>query len=548
VNDPKPRTVVDSVSWGEIFRFHRIFSAIIHAMHPPRLVVGLLMVIALMAGGQLWDAVFEGEGTFSARGLLVEETPLDAGAVRDQLLEMAQASSRARRELDLDERTIPENIDPELLRGWIVADYRIRRDQMVESGVNAEQISRNDREFRAKLERLDAITPRRPFRATAEQAARSFVQIVNEGVFGLRPNRVFDGFADLFVRAPIRLWEAKPWFVVFYGLFALIVISVGGGALCRMSATEVAGRERLRVADAFDFATRHWVKLVLVPLLPLIVAGIAALVLMLAGFVLFLPVVNVIGAVLYGLGLVFGFLIAFFLILYAASFLMFLPAVAVENCSPADAMQRAFAYLLSRPLHLLGYATAGLAGLAIGYIVVALFATTTLNVTGAAASAFTESPVVDATGEFRIFDLSPTQGNYQREWHEKVGGTIVAIWQGLIVYLVIAYVVSFMFSASTVIYMLMRKLVDEQDYSEIWRPGLVPGTLAPMPTRRAVEPAAGTPAPAASGDAAPGTGEESASEPEKGGDASESPSSESAGQSDTERDADEGGEDAKPGS
>ena len=62
-------------------------------------------------------------------------------------------------------------------------------------------------------------------------------------------------------------------------------------------------------------------------------------------------------------------------------FPLLVPAVAAENCDAADAMQRAYAYVLNRPLHLLGYSIVALVGLALGYVVVSLAAATTLNFT-----------------------------------------------------------------------------------------------------------------------------------------------------------------------
>jgi hypothetical protein len=48
--------------------------------------------------------------------------------------------------------------------------------------------------------------------------------------------------------------------------------------------------------------------------------------------------------------------------------------------------------------------------------------------------------------------------------------------------LVVAYVVSYLFAAATIIYLLMRRASDGQATNEIWEPGMIPGTSAPTAT------------------------------------------------------------------
>jgi hypothetical protein len=50
-----------------------------------------------------------------------------------------------------------------------------------------------------------------------------------------------------------------------------------------------------------------------------------------------------------------------------------------------------------------------------------------------------------------------------------------------VVSLVAGYVFANYFGASTIIYMLMRQACDGQDMTEIWQPGVVPGTTALEP-------------------------------------------------------------------
>ena len=242
---------------------------------------------------------------------------------------------------------------------------------------------------------------------------------------------------------------------------------VSGGALSRMAACDIASREHLRVVDGFDFALSHWVRLILAPILPLVIAGILAALLVLFG-VLFVPWVDVVGGPLYGVALILGFLLSFVLLGFAVGFPLLIPAVAVEDCDAADAQQRAYAYVLHRPLHLLGYGATAIAGLALGYVVVAFVVATSLNLTGTLTGIVTGSGAAAGAGGFGIFDLSqPVGGALDDTWHAQWSAAFVGFWQRVVIDLVAAYVVSYFFSSSTWIYLLMRQACDGQDIEEV---------------------------------------------------------------------------------
>jgi hypothetical protein len=293
---------------------------------------------------------------------------------------------------------------------------------------------------------------------------------------------VYGAVGDVGLRLPRALWERERAFAITFGLLVLIVGSLGGVALCRMAACDSAGHERLRVWEAIDFALGSAIRAILAPVLPLFLAGLCAVVLLVFGLLL-LPVLDLVGGIAYGLALLVGFLLAFVLIGYALGLPMLLPAVACENCDPADALQRSYAYALNRPLHLLGYAFVAAFGLALGYLVVAAFAAIALNVTAGLVQVIGGAAVSEAGG-FGVFDLVPAREvPLEAAWHARVAGAGVTFWQGVVIQLVGAYLVSYVFTSTTMIYLQMRRLCDGQDPQDIWRPGLVRDT-------RMVEPAA----------------------------------------------------------
>ena len=251
-----------------------------------------------------------------------------------------------------------------------------------------------------------------------------------------------------------------------------------------MTAVDIARGERLTMRDGISFALNSWRRLIFSLLLPLVIAGILCALLIGGGWVLMHPWVDVLAGLLYGVALLIGFGVVFLMVGYGLGFSLLLPAVACENCDAADAQQRAYAYVLSRPLHLLGYGLVGLVGLALGYVAVSLFAQMLLLVTGALVDSLTGGTTVAGARGFEIvlFELGPDRAHaIPFQWHSEWSAWLVSFWQRVVVCLVAAYVFVCYFGASTIIYLLMRKTCDGQDVEEIWQPGLVPGTMAPEP-------------------------------------------------------------------
>jgi hypothetical protein len=479
VSEPKKRIVVDAVDFRSVFLFPRVLRSVTSAMQPPRLVVALFMVVALIGVGGLWDSLTE--PTINPNGLLGEWTIDDQAAARGVL-----RAAVADYGIDLP----GERLDAHVVQQELERRYReSRRDLTDPMGYQGSQpepmpdamIRERDEAYLQTKAAVASVTPKGAFGALADALGSCFHRTV-QAVIDLRPQELFSVARDLFVELPLALWRQERAFTIIYGLFTLIVLTIGGAALSRMAACEFAGFERLRVREAFDFAFGNWVKLVLTPLLPLVVVGGLAVVLVLLGLVLFLPYLDVIGGLIYGLSILLGFIAAFLLIGYAVGLSLFIPAVACENCDAVEAQQRGYAYVLSRPLHMLGYVAVALVGLALGYVVVALFASTTLNISAGALKALTNNSALSGAGGFSIFDLAPqSAGQIHDDWHNLWAAGLVWFWQRIVIDLVIAYIVSYLFTATTTIYLLMRRAADGQEMTEIWRPGLTPGTLVPLP-------------------------------------------------------------------
>ncbi|MCH7798962.1 MAG: hypothetical protein IID28_11040 [Planctomycetes bacterium] len=482
--DTDRRIVVEGVEFAQLVQFPRILRAVTSAFQLPRLLLALLMVAAVMTGGRVWDMLFT--ATVSPAGLMAEPWTTQDAARGRQVLQAA-----------LDRYGIAAEDNPPAdavlsandVLVQIRSAYSTQRDALLEQvadpeeGVDREQaetaLRAGDNRFLDTIDQLDDVRPRGMFEATAHHVTTGFNRLTR-GLVSLEIGEFFNGLGDVFVRTPIGAWRNDPLFTVAYGLFFLVLIAIGGGALSRMAAVDMAFGEKIRLQEAIDFALRSWRRLVGSLVLPLLIAGVLSAMLLVGGFFLMLPWLDVLGGLLYGVALLLGFGVVFLLAGYAAGFSLLVPAVACENCDAADAQQRAYAYALSHPLHLLGYGIVAMVGLSVGFVLASLFAVAVLNLTGALVDAATANAAVDVTYGFALFDLAPRRAAaIPLQLHSEWSAGLVMFWQTVVVSLVAAYVFSNYFSASTTVYMLMRRVCDGQELDEIWQEGELPGSTVP---------------------------------------------------------------------
>jgi len=479
VSDPRKRIIVDGVDFAELFPFHRIFHAVSASLQPPRLIVGLLIVLTLVTFGKGWDRFDRQAGPdISPNGLLAGDmTERQASQARDMLARAVEQylpeDDRPEPNGDSAQWTLEELLP---LRADLPGYYKQHR-----ADLGTDKRDAADQKYISIMTDIERTRPRSPWEATAAEVTGSFRTMIRSAVSFDVP-AIYTELGDIFYRAPVAMWRTSRWFTVAFGIFLVIVLAIGGGALSRMSATQIAGQERLRVRTAIAFSVNNWRRFGFAILLPVLLALLVALVIMVFGLLMNVPGLDILGSVLYGLALILGFVFAFLLFGYAAGFSLLVPAVACENCDPGDAMQRAFAYVINRPLHLLWYAVVALVGLVLGYLVVAFIASVMLNLTAVAYDAASTHSAVSAAGGYTLFDLSRDRPAVVfANWHELTSAWFINVWETIIVTLVAGYVFVYYYSASTVMYLLMRRAADGQDIEEIWRPGLVPGTLAPIP-------------------------------------------------------------------
>lgn len=332
------------------------------------------------------------------------------------------------------------------------------------------------------------------FDTLVRQEAQAFQQLVvaatelNFGTAGLlstgaessaltrRPG-VFGALWTMTLTIPGWLLKAHPGFFVTYLLYALALLVVFGGAICRLCALEATRQVRISSFAALRFSARRSGWLALAPLLPLGVALLIGLLLALAGFLTFnWPLLDIVGGLFFGLLLLGGFIMAVLLLGLAVSGGLLMPAVCAEGADAFDAVSRAYNYTLGRPWRFLFYSAVALVYGAITYLFVALLIFLALFLTRSAldVGVFRSLPAVTeavTVGPDRLDAIlpAPVFGRLMPEMNWEalkasrsatITAWLVVVWCKLLVALLPAFALSYFFATQTWIYLLLRRAAD----------------------------------------------------------------------------------------
>jgi len=285
---------------------------------------------------------------------------------------------------------------------------------------------------------------------------------------------------DLFLGVPLELLRAHwPAVVIVLPLLAA-GLAITGGAVSRSVAYEVSLRATLPWRKAHRFAWSRTLGLVGVVVAPVAAVWIVAAVTALVGRLIFdWRITAVAGGLAFFIFIAIALALVLVMLLYVFAAPMLVPALAVEGSDAFDATNRAFAYVLAKPGR---YAVYALVSIAVALIALGV-GFTILLATNQLAAALTNAPV-PVTLQASSTDRS----------HLRITLASVALWSAAPWLLLVSYAISLFFTSGTLLFLLMRQLVDGQDIAELWVPEEPePAPASPVTT---TSPAPAGPAPA----------------------------------------------------
>ncbi len=267
----------------------------------------------------------------------------------------------------------------------------------------------------------------------------------------------------------VRVWETvtAPFVEVFgagasfasfvysmvCALWSLMVWAFFGGAITRAAAVRIAREENVSWRQLSLFVRAHWGSYVAAPLFPILGSFLLAALLAALGLLLRFSAGVLVAGIVWPLVLLLGFMMAFLLLgLFFAWPLMWV-AISAEGTDAFGALSHSYSYTFQRPFHYLAYAVAASVLGAFGLVLVTLFAGWTV--------------------ELAAWGISWGSGVANLEAVETLdtyGAKLVRFWTGCVQRAPLAFAFSYVWTSSTVIYFLLRRLVDATEMDEVYSP------------------------------------------------------------------------------
>lgn len=285
---------------------------------------------------------------------------------------------------------------------------------------------------------------------------------------------------------------ALVWMLATWALF--------GGAITRIAAVQVARKDKIGLSEAIRFTLARYISFFSAPLLPLLAVLGVTLCLILFGFLHLIPFVGDI--VVDGLGwplvILAGIVMAVVLVGLVGWPLMY-ATISTEGSDSFDAISRSYSYVGQSAWHYLWYSAVALAYGAVLVLFVAFMGSfmVYLGKWGVGQTPFVEKANRDPSYLFiyappsyqwRTLLLEGGQAPngqplvvngqiqpdavdaYTATFHpwNTAASVMVAAWLWLVFLIMIGFGYSYFWSASTIIYLLMRRNVDDTDMDEVY--------------------------------------------------------------------------------
>ncbi len=273
------------------------------------------------------------------------------------------------------------------------------------------------------------------------------------------------------------------FFVLLLLVLGLLAIwSMVGGAITRIAALDYAKDEGIRLADALKFARKKLWSYFWSPIVPVIGVFFFALCNVFGGLLGRIPVFGEITVALgFPFALMSGFLMIFIGVVGAVGLCFMFPTISAEGSDTFDAMSRAYSYVLSRPKQFLIYCTIntlyGLTCLAIIAFVAWLMiymAFVTVGMGMGQKFGLIQSFVIQKCNIACLGFCSASSSEVKAEaipldrWSLKFLAGMLIIYIFLIKLAVWDFAVTYLLSAKTIIYFLMRKEIDSTDVTDVY--------------------------------------------------------------------------------
>jgi hypothetical protein len=254
--------------------------------------------------------------------------------------------------------------------------------------------------------------------------------------------------------------------LVLLALWALLVWSLFGAAITRIAAVALARGDRLGFRAGLAHGIRRWPLYFGAPAIPLLGVFLIAIPLLVLGLLMKLDFFVFLGSLFWPLALLAGFVMALLLVGLFVGWPLMWATISVEATDPFDALSRSYSYAFHRPIRYLFYVIVAAVLALLGWLIVALFAHLIIELSywglslGATAKQVQE---IRAAGDF-VTSTAEKTGDWDMF---TLGASIIGFWHACVKTLAIGFFFSYLWSAATAIYYVLRKDEDGTEMSEV---------------------------------------------------------------------------------
>lgn len=444
----------------------------VSALQPPKMLLGTMAIAFIAVVGSVIDAV--GGNHYVREHAMV-------GALDDQDVATARRDTLASYQSNLP-AAMQQADDPagemtlDELRAALQMRYIEERLGLDEEAQRA-QLEEDYREASALLADLEPIGLFGSMMTSAGMALSQFV----EGVIRCQPIIALEALREIVFTIPATAFRDHPLLTALIGVLLAFSLALFGGAIARLDALDTGLGQKTTAWIGIEYAWAHisiFLQALLLPLfLVAVLAGLAALI----GIPFNIPYLDVIGAIIYGIAIIFGIIATVLMIGFGVMCPMLIGAIAVERVDVGDALQRAWGTLFNRPAHVALMLVVALISFAVGLALLDLVAVVSMKFAAESWGGIIQGEALRGAGSIQLLDFTFTQTPDITTGRASAASALLGFWETLVVSIVVGYVFSWFATLGSRFFLAMRYLVDRQSTAVIWVPGAIPGSTVRVP-------------------------------------------------------------------
>ena len=298
-------------------------------------------------------------------------------------------------------------------------------------------------------------------------------------------------------------------YLLFVILWSVATWAFFGGVITRIAAVQLSGKDRISLKQAVRYVATRYLSYLISPLVPLGIIAVVTIGLMIYGFIALIPILG--DLVLYGLGMplvILGGVVMTILLIGLVGYPMMYTTLSAEGSDTFDALSRSYNYVFQAPWHYIWYGLVAVVyGAAVTFFVIFVasmmvylgkwaisqtplsertnqqpdylfvyapesFGWRELFLRGSPIEVYRDAKVTDGGRTVITYPYThPDQAEKYKQSYQgwnRVGAGMVTFWLVLVFLLMLGFSYSYFWSAMTMIYLLMRRKVDEVEVDEVY--------------------------------------------------------------------------------